>query len=273
MTSMRSTGCRVMTLLAVLVLGGCSAALLTSPLDTAATGPADSTTAKSAGTASANGPTFVYQKVYNGAQFDSGHDEVVDGSGNAYILARAYDSSNDVMIVKLSPGGAVLFVTYLRGYLNDWGTGLALDGQGGLLVCGWTDSPDFPVVNAAQPTKDARRSAFLARLSTADGAVAYSSFFGAGGVDEFHDVAVNPAGEIFLVGVTDSTDFPTQDPLQAGLNVSNGIRPDAVIVRSTAPTWAVPGMTQAPVSVWTRPGMSTWRAPGRTISPPSTRSR
>ena len=184
--------------------------------------------------AQAAGPSFVYETTFSGAQFDSGHDEVVDASGNAYVLARAYDTSNDVMIVKLSPSGAVLFVTYLRGSLNDWGTGLALDGQGGLLVCGWTDSSDFPVVNAAQPVKDASRSAFLSRLSTATGAVVYSSFFGAGGVDEFHDVVVNAAGEIFLVGKTDSTDFPTRNALQAHLNVTSSFAADAVVVRLSA---------------------------------------
>ena len=179
----------------------------------------------------ASAPGFVYQTIYNGAQFDSGHEMTVDGAGNAYILARAYDATNDVMVVKLSPGGAVLFVTYLRGSQTDWGTGLALDGQGGLLVSGWTDSPDFPVVNAAQPVKDNNRSAFLARLSTADGTVLYSSFFGGNRSDEFHDVAVNAAGEIYLVGMTDSTDFPTLNPLQAGLNLTGCFCDDAFIVR------------------------------------------
>ena len=178
--------------------------------------------------------SYVYQTVFSGAQFDSGHDEAVDEDGNAYVLARAYDTSNDVMVVKLSPSGKVLFVTYLRGYLNEWGTGLALDAQGGLLVCGWTDSPDFPVVNAAQPTKDNRRSAFLTRISTEDGAVLYSSFFGASGVDEFHDIAVNPSGEIFLVGKTDSTDFPTLHPIQASLNTTSSFQSDAFVLMLSA---------------------------------------
>ncbi len=184
----------------------------------------------------ADAPTFVYQTVFNGAQFDSGSDEVVDEAGNAYVLANTYDppttssTNNDVMIVKLSPSGAVLFATHLRGSMIDVGTGLTLDGHGGLLVCGWTDSSDFPVVNAAQPTKDARRSAFLARLSTVSGAVVYSSYFGANGVDEFHDVTVNAAGEIFLVGKTDSTDFPTLNPIQAHLNTATSFQADAFIV-------------------------------------------
>ena len=179
-------------------------------------------------------PSFVYQTVFNGAEFDSGRDEVVDESGNAYVLARAYDTSNDVMVVKFSPSGAVLFVTYLRGSLTDYGTGLTLDGQGGLLVAGFTDSTDFPVVDAAQPVKDNNRSAFLARLSTADGAVVYSSFFGANRADEFHDVAVNATGEIFLVGKTDSTDFPTLNPIQANLNLTNCFCDDAFILRLSA---------------------------------------
>jgi hypothetical protein len=184
--------------------------------------------------------TFVYQTVFNGAQFDSGSDEVVDEAGNAYILANTYDppstsnTNNDVMIVKLSPGGAVLFVTYLRGSKIDAGTGLTLDGQAGLLVSGWTDSPDFPVVNAAQPVKDNNRSAFLVRLSIADGTVVYSSFFGANRADEFHDVAVNAAGEIFLVGKTDSTDFPTLNPLQPSLNLTSCFCDDAFVLRLSA---------------------------------------
>jgi hypothetical protein len=181
-------------------------------------------------------PSFVYQTIYNGATFDSGLDEVVDDSGNAYILARAYfdRTTNDVMIVKLSPGGAVLFVTYLRGHLNDYGEGIALDGQGGLLVSGWTDSDDFPVVDAAQPVKDNNRSGFLARLSTADGTIVYSSFFGANRSDEFHDLVVNTAGEIFLVGKTDSTDFPVVNPLQPNLNLTYCFCDDAFIVELSA---------------------------------------
>lgn len=196
--------------------------------------PSGWTMGRSVGVDLLAGPSFVYQIVFSGAEFDSGHDEVVDVGGNAYILARAYDTSNDVMVVKLSPSGAVLFVTYLRGSLTDYGSGLALDGQGGLLVAGWTDSSDFPVVNAAQPVKDNNRSAFLARLATADGTVVYSSFFGANRADEFHDVVVNAAGEIYLVGKTDSTDFPTLNPLQANLNLTNCFCDDAFILRLSA---------------------------------------
>jgi hypothetical protein len=180
-------------------------------------------------------PTFVYQSVFNGAQFDSGHDEVVDGAGNAYVLARAYDTTNDVMVVKFSPSGAVLFTTYLRGSLTDYGTGLALDGNGGLLVAGWTDSSDFPIIDAIQPVMDARRSGFIARLAVSNGAILSSSFFGGNSVDEIHDVGVGPSGEIYLVGSTESTDFPTVNPLQASLNTSAGYNySDAFIVRLSA---------------------------------------
>ena len=172
----------------------------------------------------------------------------------------------------------MLFATYLRGSQTDWGTGLALDGQGGLLVSGWTDSPDFPVVNAAQPVKDNNRSGFLARLSTADGQLLYSSFFGANRADEFHDVAVNAAGEIYLVGMTDSTDFPTLQP------APGGPEPDQLFLRrrlhrapvgrtptpsSTAPTWAAGWTTRPTASGSTQPAISTWPgSPSRTISPP-----
>jgi len=175
-------------------------------------------------------PTYVYQTIYNGAEFDSGRGEVVDNDGNAYIIARAYDSSNDVMVVKISPSGNVLFTTYLRGSLNDYATGLALDGQGSLWISGWTDSTDFPIVNAAQPVKDNRRSGFLAKILTSDGTIAYSSFFGAGGADEFQGIAIAPTGDIYVVGKTDSTDFPTVNPIQGGLNLTSCFCDDAFVM-------------------------------------------
>ena len=179
-------------------------------------------------------PGFVYQTIFNGAEFDSGHDIVVDGAGNAYVLARAYDTSNDVMVVKLSPSGVISFVTYLRGALTDWGTGLALDSNGGLWISGWTDSSDFPLVNPAQPVKDNNRSAFLARLATTDGTLLYSSFFGANRSDEFHDIVLSASGEIYIAGKTDLTDFPTVDPIQSGLNLTSCFCDDAFILRLSA---------------------------------------
>ncbi len=175
------------------------------------------------------GPTFIYQTNYDGGPFDTGgNDEVVDGAGNAYILEGIYDSidRNDVLVLKLSPTGAVLFTTYLRGGAIDYGTGLALDGSGGLWVAGYTDSTDFPVVNAAQPVKDARRSGFIARLSTLNGAILYSSFFGGNGADQINDLVIGPNGDIYLTGQTNSTDLPVVNPLQT----SAGDR-DAFVVR------------------------------------------
>lgn len=64
---------------------------------------------------------------------------------------------------------------------------------------------------------DARRSSFLTRLSTSDGSILYSSFFRASGSDSFNDLAVGSSGDIYLTGVTDSTDFPTVNALQAEL--------------------------------------------------------
>ena len=179
-------------------------------------------------------PNYVYQTIFNGAEFDSGHDITVDSAGNAYVLARAYDTSNDVMVVKLAPHGAVSFITYLRGSLTDWGSGLALDGNDGLWISGYTDSSDFPILNAAQPVKDNNRSAFLARISTTNGALLYSSFFGANRSDEFHDIALNGNGEIYLVGKTDSTDFPTVNPIQSNLNLLSCFCDDAFVVRLSA---------------------------------------
>jgi hypothetical protein len=126
---------------------------------------------------SAGAPELVYETILNGAQFDQGIDMAVNAAGEVFLLARAYDTSNDVMVVKLSASGDVLFTKYLRGSAHDYGTGIAVDAAGDVYVGGWTDSADFPILNAIQLVKNGTRDAFIAKLSGNDGSLIFSTFF------------------------------------------------------------------------------------------------
>jgi hypothetical protein len=177
-------------------------------------------------------PTIVYDTTLNLGYFDSGLDITTDSAGNAYIIGRVYDTNNDVLIAKLSPNGGLAFATYLRGSAGDFGDGIALDASGDIYVAGATDSADFPILNAAQPVKNGvTRDAFIAKLSGADGALLFSTFFGGSRSDEIHDITLNDAGEIYVVGYTESTDFPTVNPIQSGLNLNQCFCEDTFVTR------------------------------------------
>jgi hypothetical protein len=52
----------------------------------------------------------------------------------------------------------------LGGGLNDQARGIAVDGQGNLIVAGETNSGDFPNVNAAQSSKGLGGDAFVMKI-------------------------------------------------------------------------------------------------------------
>ena len=77
------------------------------------------------------------------------------------------------------------------------------------MVTGWTDSGDFPIVGGFDSELTGFREAFLMRLSSSDGSILYSTFLGGDYTDEGHGIALDAGGDIWLVGSTGSTDFPT----------------------------------------------------------------
>jgi PKD repeat protein len=175
-------------------------------------------------------PTIVYESVIGGAT--SGIDIALDAAGNAYVVARAYDTNNDVMVAKLSADGALQYTTYLRGSSGDFGTGIALDGSGDVYIAGGTDSSDFPILNAMQSVKNGvTRDAFIAKLAAQDGSLLFSTYFGGSRSDIIQDITLNSVGQIYLVGYTESTDFPTLNPMQGGLNLNQCFCEDTFVTK------------------------------------------
>src|SRR6185503_168980 len=66
----------------------------------------------------------------------------------------------------------------------------------------------------------AYRDAFVAKLNAEGSTLAYSFQLNGGGSDYATGIAVNRAGEAYVAGVTDSPDFPTQNPFQAVITPS-----------------------------------------------------
>jgi len=86
-------------------------------------------------------------------------------------------------------------------------------------VAGDTDCYDFPVTaNAFQPVyavTNGDSDAFVTKFSADGSTLLYSTFLGGGGEDYGAGIAVDSAGRAYVVGGTNSTDFPTLNPVQA----------------------------------------------------------
>jgi hypothetical protein len=122
--------------------------------------------------------------------------------------------AEDVFIAKSQADvGELLYATYLGGTNSDQATRVAIDAAGAVYVAGLTRSSNFPrtstnFVSAVQ-TNNANADAFVMKFSPALTNLDYAVTFGGTGQDEARGVAVNDAGEATVVGLTTSTNFPT----------------------------------------------------------------
>jgi len=90
-----------------------------------------------------------------------------------------------------------------------------VDGSGNAYVTGWTDSSDFPTTNPLQPANGGGDGdAFVAKLNPVGSALVYSTYLGGSGYDFGFGIAVDSSGNAYVTGWTNSSDFPTANPLQ-----------------------------------------------------------
>ena len=92
---------------------------------------------------------------------------------------------------------------------------LAIDSSNNLYIVGFTASTNFPLMNPAQATiGGGDGDAFLAKISGNGSSLLYSTYFGGTDDDRAMGVAVDGLGNIYVVGTTASTNFPTVNALQ-----------------------------------------------------------
>jgi hypothetical protein len=188
----------------------------------------------------ASGSALAYSTYLGGATEGSSSQAAsvaVDQSGDAYVTGVASGSfpttagafqtvgggADDAFVTKLDAGGASLvYSTYLGGSSFDGGTSITLDGSGRAHVTGWTWSTDFPVEDAVQPSLHGVEDAFVAKLDAAGSSLIYSTYLGGSGSEAGTGITIDAAGSVYVLGATESVDFPTSRPLQpafgGGLN-------------------------------------------------------
>jgi len=184
----------------------------------------------------ATASALVYSTYLGGSGNNSGQAIVVDSGGNAFVTGSTSSSDfptqsawqsesgggSDAFLTELNPSGsAFVFSTYLGGSQNDGAYGLVLDSSGNIYVAGSTQSNNFPTTpNVFQTQYAGAGDAFLTKFGAGGAVVVYSTFIGGTGSDQANAIAVNAAGDAFIVGGTQSTDFPLTDPSQRILGLS-----------------------------------------------------
>jgi hypothetical protein len=141
-----------------------------------------------------------------------------DSSGNFYLVGSAGATYSDGVIDKLDPYGTLIWSRSLGGGGGDYCTAATVDGEGNVLVAGYTNSPDFPTLNAFDSFFEGYREAFAAKLASSNGAILWSTFIG-GELDDFAEsIAVDPSGNAVVLGWTNSEHFPAVGGFRSSLS-------------------------------------------------------
>jgi hypothetical protein len=193
----------------------------------------------------ADGRSLTYSTPLGGSAFDEATDIAVDMSGAASVTGQtdSFDfptvnalqpvrgALTESFVAKLPPeGGALVYATYLGGSQDDITTSIAVDSAGAAHVTGNTTSADFPIMNPLQPELVAGTTdAFVTKLAPDGATLVHSTYLGGNGSDSSEAITVDLAGTVYITGFTDSTDFPTVQPLQP--TVIGGV--DAFIAKIT----------------------------------------
>jgi hypothetical protein len=201
-----------------------------------------------------DGSALVYSTYLGNATDDAAFAIAADASGSAYVtggISATWDQGTfplgfqprpayggqDAYVAKFRPDGSGLdWFTYLGGSARDIGSALALDSAGSVLVCGNTDSQDFPLSDPFQPKYGGGIwDAFVAKISADGQKLLYSSYLGGGGEDWGFSVGVDSGGNAIVVGQTTSADFPDLNAFQDhhAANMPGSTPFDAFITRIT----------------------------------------
>ncbi len=123
------------------------------------------------------------------------------------LVVASYDRTRPLLIDPI-----LSYSTYLGGFRSDEGDGIAVDGAGNAYVTGVTASLGglriTPNAVQSQPGGGAF-DAFVAKLNASGTAFVYSTYLGGSKADEGTGIAVDGAGNAYVTGTTESSNFPT----------------------------------------------------------------
>ena len=156
---------------------------------------------------------------------DEARGLAIDGTGNVYVTGRIGGTcypyptlSAGAFVAKLSPQGGGRYMFAFSDYWfgsGDVGQAVAVDAAGRAYVIGITQGY-FPVTPGAYQQNFAGGIAdgFIVKVDATGSALLYASYLGGTGHESFNDIALDGNGNAYVVGGTESQDFPTVNAFQ-----------------------------------------------------------
>ena len=147
----------------------------------------------------------IYQKLDGVKYLIAGGYRLKEGSRVSFEIA-AYDPTRPLYIDPV--------LSYSSYFESDGVYSLTLDEVGNLYMTG-AAIPSLPTVNALQSSSNGFLDAFVSKFDPTGTNLRYSTYLGGSLDDQGRDIAVDDAGNAYVVGISSSSDFPTVAPIQS----------------------------------------------------------
>ncbi len=155
---------------------------------------------------------------YGGSSNDYGYSVATDASDNAFLAGftsstngissgghqNTIGGSDDAFLVKFNESGVRQWATYYGGTSNEVGRSVATDASGNVFLAGQTQSSNNIATGGHQNAFGGISDAFLAKFNAA-GVRLWATYYGGFGITFGYSVATETSGNVFLAGVTLST--------------------------------------------------------------------
>ncbi len=175
-------------------------------------------------------PVLQFSTYLGGPGGDSLSAVKIGPDGNVYVCGQTqspatptlnpFQQTNIVpespLVMKITPtGDRVLQFIILNTNALDFASSLAIDAAGNFLVTGTTRSPNFPLKNPFQASYQATyNSGFVTKIASDGRTLIYSSYLGGSNDQSPNAIGVDGNGNVFVAGVTWSSDFPVLNAYQ-----------------------------------------------------------
>jgi Abnormal spindle-like microcephaly-assoc'd, ASPM-SPD-2-Hydin/Beta-propeller repeat len=172
------------------------------------------------------GSALIYSTYLGGTGQDQANEIQTDSMGNTYIvgwttssnfpttagaLQTTFAGTSDAFVAKLNPKGTTLMYSTLLGVSNDTRAfGIGINKSGEVYITGFTSSAGFPTTAGAfQSALKGTSNGFVSEINSAGSALVYSTYIGGSGADISWGLALDSSDNVYIIGQTTSTNFPT----------------------------------------------------------------
>ncbi len=182
----------------------------------------------------ATGSAIVYSTFLGGNDDESPTDIAVNSAGEAFVTGLTFSTNfpttpgtlkvrvnalaYEAFVTRIDAAGArFIYSTFVSGGIGELPTAVAIDTQNNAFIAGTSFSPDFPVTPGVfQANRLGISDPFVLKLNPQGNTLVYSTLVGGGtGTDTLLDMAVDSAGNAYITGSAESTDFPLgPNPIQ-----------------------------------------------------------